>query len=354
VTLAGATVNLAIGQPGSVSGTVFGDGGAVFGSADISLFNRDYSGPVYPGGFSKRVFGGSDGRYSSDNLPAGSYTVTTQDYASHRAGIATGVLSPGGTSTIDVTLGNAAILPLILDGATNGFRYDIACDGSLLYGGQPALGKLAFYGGASILSVSAGPNGTGATAFLGCYDVGRLATNNRGVTLENGTIDAVGVDIVRKIFVPEGAEFGRYLEVLTNRTSVDLTVRLGMFGRLAMSESDTSLAVRPADTGNTVSVFEDASASQPSVGFVFAGQNAPVAALPTTIATGNSSFKYEWVVTVPAGQTRSILHFVVQGPASGAAAVGTQSFALAALTDPNALAGLTAEEKASIVNFVIH
>jgi len=353
-TSGGVTVNLALSQPGSLNGTVFADGsGAVVSFADVYVVNRDHAGPFYPGGFRRNLFTEANGRYSGANLPAGSYTVIAEDYSTKRAGIASGVLSPGGTATIDVTFGNATTFPLVLDGATNGFRYDIGCDGSLQSGGQPAQFQLAFSGGASVLNVAAGPNGA-ANTFFGCVDGAPLTMNNRGVTIEGGTFDAAGVDVTRKIFVPEGAEFGRYLEVLTNRTPIDLTVRIGMTGRLAMADEDTHLTARPADTSNTVAVFEDGSFSRSSVGFVLGGQGAPVTALPTTIAAGNSAFKYEWVVTVPAGQTRSLLHFVVQGPSSGAAAVGTQSFGLANLTDPNALAGLTAAEKASIVNFVIH
>jgi hypothetical protein len=86
---------------------------------------------------------------------------------------------------------------------------------------------------------------------------------------------------------------------------------------------------------------------------VFAGQGAPVSAIPTEVADHHHEYQYEWILTVPAGQTRSLLHFVVQGPASGAAAVASQASSLAALSDPLVLTGLTAAEKASIVNFII-
>jgi hypothetical protein len=49
------------------------------------------------------------------------------------------------------------------------------------------------------------------------------------------------------------------------------------------------------------------------------------------------------------------MHFVVQG-LSGAAhfdATIQQSFALSILADPNALSELSAEEKATIVNFLV-
>jgi hypothetical protein len=327
-----------------VNGTVFADGnGTVVSFPDVALQNRD--------GFFQRAFSESDGRYAVSNLPPGTFTVTAYDFNTGRTGIATGVVSPGGTSTVNVTVGNATSFePHVLDGSATGFRYDIGCEGAVGNGGQPALGQMAFQGGA-ILTLAAGPTSTGASTLFGCLYSGRLELNNRGVVLEGGRYDVVGVETTRKIFVPEGGEFGRYLEMLTNRTSVDLTVRVRINGRLAMQDADTRLTVKPSDNSNTAAVFEDASGEHSSVGFVFGSQGAPVAALPTGIAALARNHKYEWVVTIPAGQTRSILHYVVQATTAGAAAA--ESIALANLSEPNALAGLTAAEKASIVNFVI-
>ncbi len=354
LTSAGATVNLAIGVPGSINGTVFANSsGTVVASPNVTLLNRDYSGPFYQDGFSRTVFGAPDGTYSSNSLPAGNWTAMASDFKTGRAGIATGTLTPGGTSTIDVTLGNATTFVRALDGSTNNFRYDIECDGSLWRGGQPALGTRAFSGGASFLALFPGTASTGATAFFPCLDAAPLEMNGRGVALDGGRLDVVGLEISRKIFVPESAEFGRYLEVLTNRTAVDLTVRVSVTGTLAMASAATSLAVRPSDTGNTVAVFQDATETASSAGFVFAGAGASVPAIPIRVEALAPNYKYEWIVTVPAGQTRSVLHFVTQGEASAATAVANQSFALANLSDPAALVGLRAAEKSSIVNFIV-
>ena len=62
---------------------------------------------------------------------------------------------------------------------------------------------------------------------------------------------------------------------------------------------------------------------------------------------------YSWHATVPAGGTVIFMHFAVQRePAdfTGAANVAT---GLVNLTDPNALAGLSAAERAAIRNFVV-
>ncbi len=59
----------------------------------------------------------------------------------------------------------------------------------------------------------------------------------------------------------------------------------------------------------------------------------------------------EWQVTVPAGQTRSLMHFLVQAE-PGSAALSDLS-GLTLLVDAHALEGLSADERASIVNFVV-
>jgi hypothetical protein len=348
-------VNLAVTPAGTISGTVFADpNGTVVDGADVTLLTLDQSGPSLPGGFRRNTFSASDGRYAAANLPAGHYTAIAWDWNTSRTGIGTGVLSPGGASTIDVTIGNATNFwsPYNFDGSINGLRYDIGCDAAVQRGGQAGGFKPAF-SGAGILSLFAGSAATGQATFFPCVDFGRLELNDRGVTLEGGRLDAIGLEVTRKVFVPEGGEFGRYLEVLTNRTTVDLTVRVAISGRLAMGTAGASLVVRPSDTSHTVAVFEDESREAPSVGFVFGSASAPVAALTAGVAEQTQNQQYAWVVTVPAGQTRSILHFLVQATAFGATAVANQAFALANLSDPAALAGLTAQEKASIVNFVV-
>ena len=62
---------------------------------------------------------------------------------------------------------------------------------------------------------------------------------------------------------------------------------------------------------------------------------------------------YKWRLVVPGGQAVSLLHFSAQRSQNDTAAAEAQAQALASLTDPNALAGLTAAELLRIVNFKI-
>jgi hypothetical protein len=56
---------------------------------------------------------------------------------------------------------------------------------------------------------------------------------------------------------------------------------------------------------------------------------------------------------VPAGGSVSFMHFALQRLPDDGAGAQTSAEALSSLTDPNALTGLTASEKAQIRNFII-
>jgi hypothetical protein len=68
---------------------------------------------------------------------------------------------------------------------------------------------------------------------------------------------------------------------------------------------------------------------------------------------GSNILAYRYVVTVPPQQRVAILHYTLQRNPNDAAGAQSQAQSLVALTDPRALEGLSAAEKAMIVNFVI-
>ena len=84
------------------------------------------------------------------------------------------------------------------------------------------------------------------------------------------------------------------------------------------------------------------------------GAAAGTAAAPTfQFADGDDTVFFSYTVTVPAGGTAIIMHFAVQREpgAAGQAAAASQADALATLSDPLALSGMTAEERSQVVNF---
>jgi hypothetical protein len=63
--------------------------------------------------------------------------------------------------------------------------------------------------------------------------------------------------------------------------------------------------------------------------------------------------EYQWSFVVPAFSKAAILHFAVVRQPNDAGGATSEAQALVNLTDPEALAGLTDEEKALIKNFII-
>jgi plastocyanin len=142
---------------------------------------------------------------------------------------------------------------------------------------------------------------------------------------------------------------------VTNPTSTPLTISVGQESFLR-SFNDTRLLVNPADTGNTYYVASEAFSccQNPNVAEVMAGPNAAVPVSTVQFRSSNSDISYQWnTVTIPAGQTVIFMHFALQHDPSDNAGLKAQAVALANLSDPNALVGMSDAEKSQVVNFSI-
>jgi hypothetical protein len=169
-------------------------------------------------------------------------------------------------------------------------------------------------------------------------------------TLDAGYRTGTGLQVSRQIYVSSTGLFTRYLEVLTNPSPVAVSVRVRISGAIASGTPPPPLTRSPSQNGNTYAVFYDGG----GLGLVFGGAGAAVGATPN-VAFERRTFSYDWVVTVEPNQTLRLMHFVVQ---SGAGDTQTNTAAnaasgLATLSNPETLAGMTPEEKSSVVNFHI-
>ncbi|HEY5599462.1 MAG TPA: hypothetical protein VIK48_02125, partial [Candidatus Manganitrophaceae bacterium] len=163
-----------------------------------------------------------------------------------------------------------------------------------------------------------------------------------------------GLDVTRKVFVPAAGGFARYLEILSNPTGADVTVQVEVRSNLG-SDEDTRIVVPPSATNNTYAVTDQqGSCCDPALGHVFGGPNAPLGVSATRFVDGDDDIFYRWDVTVPAGQTVIVMTFAVQRDyLPDAAAAQAQAATLADLTDLNALAGMSVEERPEVLNFNI-
>jgi hypothetical protein len=177
-----------------------------------------------------------------------------------------------------------------------------------------------------------------------------------------GTDSIAGLDVHRRIFVPEtGAGFARTLNVFTNPTGSDITVDVFIYGNLGSDNSTFIVDTSSGDTLFTPTDFWAVSNDLEGIGSDNAlahviGDGTGLAADFTNIATStgclfgsaNDAQEQSWTLTVPAGTTRSIMMLVSQRVA-GADAVASAEFLS---TFPlEVQEGLTPQEIDEIVNF---
>jgi len=92
---------------------------------------------------------------------------------------------------------------------------------------------------------------------------------------------------------------------------------------------------------------------RPSLAHVFANATALVPVNAVFFQRLDGTSYYRWTISIPAGESVTLMHFAVQRDPTDTAGAEAQAQALVNLTDPNALAGMTPAEKALVVNFKV-
>ena len=201
-----------------------------------------------------------------------------------------------------------------------------------------------------------------------CVAAAKLAQNGRELVLgptrpnnmgEGGWVPTLPIDATRRVYSPASGGFVRYFDVLTNRTGTPQTVTVGVSGNYGPTPDGTSLVVAPSATGNRFAVMRDVgtpdsgAVASPTIATVFAGANPKVPLSNRTFLDHLDEFSYEWRITLGPGQSAAVLHFAVQRDAADVAGAQAQAEALASLTDPLALEGLSADDRALVINFAM-
>lgn len=158
--------------------------------------------------------------------------------------------------------------------------------------------------------------------------------------------------ITRKIFVPVGDGFVRYLEILENRGTIDLPVSVDLHSDLAsdgatqlIATSSGDLVVGPEDDYLVTDDGIDGGGF-PVVVHAFVGPNARVWPAQTSLVGDDVRFGFDLVI--PAQGRRILMHFASKRDTRAAAQLTADD--LRALRG-SALAGLAPEEQTDIVNF---
>ncbi|MGE5243771.1 MAG: carboxypeptidase regulatory-like domain-containing protein [Betaproteobacteria bacterium] len=333
-------VTLSASSDGQVSGHVLASDGTALPNANVTVESYGSYGPL--GHFSATTTADGTGSFTMAGVPPGPIHVLAVDPAnSQNLGVSDGSLA-GPSVVLDVTMGTGTRFVYNLDG-TDGWRYDVDADGSLQDGGAANRSVTDAYDGAYHSVI----NGTQFASVTS----GRLELSSRQVVL--GPLPFGGLLVTRKIFSPAAGGFARYLEIVSNPTGTDQSVTVAIQSNLG-SDSNTRVYVTPASTGNTYAVTDqNGICCDPTLGHVFSGVTPPVPPASVSFADHNDSPSYSWQLTVPANGTVIIMHFGLERLQNALIATSNAAAALRDLTDPNALVGMTAEEKAAVRNFVV-
>ena len=219
----------------------------------------------------------------------------------------------------------------------------------------------AFDGYNSIcLSASAtGPCETGNAAYVIFNRNGAASLDGScgGRQVLFGTQPMLGLQVTRKAFVPSNDSFARWQTVLTNPTAAPITVNVISANNLG---SDSNTVIDSSSSGDAsastadywVSTFQNYSgttSSDPRLAHVIWG---PGGSGPSgmTFVNGDDNPYWTFRVTVPAGATRILLHFVTGQPTRAAARAKAAQIATNPLS-ATAAACMTEQERNEIVNF---
>ena len=171
----------------------------------------------------------------------------------------------------------------------------------------------------------------------------------------------LGLDVRRKVYVPADGYFARYLERLHNPGTspivVNVLVRsnLGAVNQsrvLASSSGDQTLSAQDLWVVTDDDLITTPN-GDPTLAFVLGGSGAPRPLSAATLAPLTGEIRTEWQnVTVEPGETIVLMHFVVQQPQTADTGAITAAERLEQLP-PEAIAGLSQEERDAIVNWAV-
>jgi hypothetical protein len=335
-------LDVALESTGSIAGQARQAPSSGLPNADVRIESLEI-GPL--GGIRRYTGADSSGNFSLSGFAAGPVrALATNVNDTAQTGFADTIVSAGQLVVVNPQTGNTAVLGQAnLDGA-NGFRYGLGCGGVLAEGGTTDRRLQDPF--QSFLQAPG----------AGCQDVARLSPDGR--QLEFGPQFARGLSLTRRAYVPSNGKFVRYLDSFTNTTALSTVVEFAATGSYNQWSASSRLVVDPSTNNRTFAVTDDpGTCCTPSLAVVMGGPSARTTPLdmrfPPTGQTSVSDFAYRWRLTVPAGQTLSILQFVVQRDRLDATGAIAQAQALVNLSDPDALTGLSVTERAQVLNFNI-
>lgn len=241
------------------------------------------------------------------------------------------------------------------------FRFDIEEDGSLCGGTHPTISSIFDEGAFSLVATSrefftyGGDNFP--TAALGSYTLEDGKEFSFGpYPLKQISMNAADdISLQRKVYVSPTGNWVRYLDSVINASGTDQSLAIQIQSTLTTDSSSKLLThdlegQTPSTQDRYVSVY-DTITDKPSATFLFQdahGQNPTTLFVPEIAGGAQDEVSQFWNVTVPAGQTKSVLHYGFLHISKLAADIRRS---LEAFLESPDMTGLTAAEINAIVNF---
>ncbi|MGE3957098.1 MAG: Ig-like domain-containing protein [Vicinamibacterales bacterium] len=328
--------------------TVADENGDPLALENVDIEVRSLSGVGPLGGHVRSFNADLDGTGSItiDRLPAGAFTVHVYSPLRGMDAAATGTATAPQPTTTQLQLSFDVVgltSTSFTIGGADQFLYGIGQRGTLEYGaffdGVQAVGQDAF-------SLESDPH-TGQAAV--CCPLS-ATTSGSEVTLSPLAVpSAPGVQMVRRLTVPQAGRFLRYYDLFTNTGSVPRTFQVSLWTTPNLSQV-VEADVTPSVSNSGYFVNADANGQALSFASVYAGPDAPVA-VDRQFSIDQTVVQPTATLTLAPGESAALLHYVVLAAPTGAGDAIVTAEGLGALTDPDALTGLTTTDRAIIVNF---
>ena len=276
----------------------------------------------------------TSGKYEFLSAPAGDFRIQAANYS--KVGVSQVITGTADSiKTVDIALGNAVLLSHVLTGSDSS-QFQVSGSGNLI---QTAYGQrgYSYYGGQN-LNVSNLPYPYQDFAFID--------TLNGPREIVFLPVKLSALNTTRRIFVPVTGGFVRYVDSFKNLSTVDISVQVA----LTSNPYAQSVLVSPVQSSGRYAILARFN-NDSIIGEVFAGDNSSVVVnsdfLPESTTTNT------WNITIPAGETVSLMHFVILRNSTDSAGAQAQAESLSNLTQPGMLDGLSSSDKSNIKNFSI-
>ena len=251
-----------------------------------------------------------------------------------------GVLTSRTETLLNVPIGDRVSLPALLS--------PFAFSGGLLSDSPNACTPFCVYPSAATDQASE----PWSSAYSASVDAsGRDLTVVFRTPVQGGQVSPLR--LTRRLYVPAGGQFARIVDMVENVGSASTEVRYDLDQYLepplGILTEVLDGVVSPEDAAF---VFQSDQPAKDTTGFVIRGAGGVLPASVVPTADNQGAFA-QWNFALEPGQRAGLMSFVVFDRGAGAATVVSRVQALMNLTHPLALQGLSPEDRALILNWIL-